>query len=158
MKKITGVNDLKTYCEQNNRPDLLNEWDYKENYPLKPEDVYYMSVKKIAWNCEKCGNHWISSVGQRMRGSGCKTCGYKKASETKKKTTIGKDDLVTLFPDVAEEWDYEKNYPYTPYEVKPNSEKIKPWWICPKGHSYQASLSNRTNRHSGCPYCTGKKV
>ena len=30
-KVISGVNDLKTWCENNNRNDLLKEWDYVNN-------------------------------------------------------------------------------------------------------------------------------
>jgi len=31
-------------------------------------------------------------------------------------------------------------------------------WICRKGHKYQATLGNRVNHNSGCPYCSGHKV
>ena len=36
--------------------------------------------------------------------------------------------------------------------------KRKVWWRCPQGHAYPASVGDRTAKHSGCPYCAGKKV
>ena len=38
----------------------------------------------------------------------------------------------------------------------PNSGK-KVWWICNKGHEWQASIAHR-NKGRGCPYCAGQKV
>lgn len=31
-------------------------------------------------------------------------------------------------------------------------------WRCPRGHEWKASPSNRINRKSGCPYCSGRLV
>lgn len=156
MVVVAGVNDLKTYCEKDGNTLLLDEWDYERNFPIAPEDVYFKASKKYYWKCQTCGNTWVASVGTRVAGHGCKICGYGKISDSKKKTIVGENDLETLFPLIAKEWDYEKNSPYTPKDVKPNSEKLKPWWICPQGHSYQASLTNRTHNNSGCPFCDGK--
>ena len=37
MGRVTfGKNDLQSWCEQNNRLDLLQEWDYEKNAPEKP--------------------------------------------------------------------------------------------------------------------------
>lgn len=33
--------------------------------------------------------------------------------------------------------------------------KTRLYWICSNGHSYKASLSNRTCHMTGCPYCKG---
>ena len=34
------------------------------------------------------------------------------------------------------------------------------WWKCNKGpdHEWEATVSNRTGRRSGCPFCDGKRV
>ena len=40
--------------------------------------------------------------------------------------------------------------------VTSGSDK-KVWWICSRGHSYQASIASRANG-KGCPICSGKKV
>ncbi len=61
--------------------------------------------------------------------------------------------LAELYPDIAKEWDYEKNYPLTPDRVAAHAGK-KAYWICPKGHSYPAEIASRTGkRPSGCPFC-----
>ena len=157
IKIVKGENDLESWCRKNNS-FLLKEWDYEKNNPVKPGDILYKSAAKYHWKCSECGNEWEATPRSRTEGHGCKICGYKKISETRKKTKVGINDLGTLFPEVAKEWDYGKNYPYTPQDVKPNSEKITPWWICSLGHSYKASLTNRTHNSSGCPYCDGKKA
>ena len=56
------------------------------------------------------------------------------------------------------EWNWEKN---NDLGISPNSFTLgsnkKVWWICDKGHSYEARISNK-NHGQGCPYCAGKKV
>ena len=60
--------------------------------------------------------------------------------------------------ELMKEWDYEKNgsLSYFPEKISLGSG-IKVWWICPKGHSYEASVTNR-NHGRGCKYCAGKAV
>ena len=59
-------------------------------------------------------------------------------------------------PNLAKEWDYEKNNGLTPADMMPNSGKIV-WWRCKKGHHWLARVADRT-KGGGCPYCSGKKV
>lgn len=55
------------------------------------------------------------------------------------------------------EWDHEKNNKTMLFAEKTTFGcGSKAWWICPKGHSYQARVSNRTILHRGCPYCAGR--
>lgn len=54
------------------------------------------------------------------------------------------------------QWDFSKNTGINPLDVSLHSSK-KVWWICDKGHSYQAVVSKR-NAGQGCPYCSGHKV
>ena len=61
-----------------------------------------------------------------------------------------------MFPLVAKEWHPEKNGELTPEKVTSKSGK-KVWWICPKDHSYEASVHSRAGSNSGCPYCAGQK-
>jgi DNA-directed RNA polymerase subunit RPC12/RpoP len=67
----------------------------------------------------------------------------------------GFNDLCTTHPELAKEWDYNKNK-LSPTEVSKGSAK-KIWWICSEGHSYLSSVSNRT-KGKGCPYCAGQRV
>jgi hypothetical protein len=96
-------------------PELSKEWDYEKNYPLRPEDVFAHSGQKAGWICIK-GHRYDSVIAGRSGcGHGCPYCyGLK----------ICKDNcLATLRPDLAKEWDYEKNYPLTPEDVSANSHK-----------------------------------
>jgi len=61
------------------------------------------------------------------------------------------------FPDIAKQWNYEKNGDLTPSDVRPMSNK-KVWWICSKGHEWAATIGSRASSGCGCPYCSGRKV
>jgi very-short-patch-repair endonuclease len=54
------------------------------------------------------------------------------------------------------EWNQEKNLNLDPYTFSLGSGK-KVWWICEKGHEWQAKIIKR-KRGDGCPYCCGKRV
>ena len=56
------------------------------------------------------------------------------------------------------EWDWNKNsnLGFNPKEITYHSGK-KVWWICEKGHSFDATVANRANG-KGCPICAGRKV
>lgn len=66
-------------------PELVKEWDYIKNAPLKPEDIVPGSGKKIWWICSKDSTHqWQAQVFKRHYGSGCPEC-YKLHREQRKK-------------------------------------------------------------------------
>ena len=69
------------------------------------------------------------------------------------KLVTGVNDLLTLFPDIAREWHPTLNT-MTPDQVAAHSGKTYVW-ICPNGHSYSMSVSERTrkDRTGGCPIC-----
>lgn len=62
-------------------------------------------------------------------------------------------------PEVLDEWDYDENEKIgiSPYNVTKGTA-LKVNWICDKGHKYKASVSMRTSQHTGCPYCSKKKI
>jgi hypothetical protein len=57
---------------------------------------------------------------------------------------------------LARQWHPTKNAPLTPDDVTAGSNR-KVWWVCGKGHEWQAVINNR-NHNDGCPYCSGRKV
>ena len=67
------------------------------------------------------------------------------------------NNITITHPDVAKEWDYEKNDGLLPTDVTRGQTK-KVFWKCPKGHSYQARIDHRCSMGSGCAYCSHKKV
>ena len=52
------------------------------------------------------------------------------------------------------EWEYNKNYPLTPYNCARGTSK-KVWWKCEKGHEWQAGVGYRTQFARPCPICNG---
>ena len=60
--------------------------------------------------------------------SNCSYCTNKKVKSNKE------NSLFFLFPEIAKEWDYEKNGDLKPTDVTKGSDK-KVWWKCKKGHS-----------------------
>lgn len=76
---FVGSNDFETWCKSNNREDLLNEWDYKNN-TLLPSEITPQSRKvKIHWKCNK-GHTWATYPCVRINGSGCPECNDNKTS------------------------------------------------------------------------------
>ena len=142
-KVLKGYNDLKTI-----NPSLAKEWNYKKNVGLTPEDVSSNSNKKIWWICTE-DHEWETTVNNRKKGTGCPYCSGRYAIE-------GTNDLQTVNPDLAGEWNYEKNEGLFPSKIKPNSNK-KIWWKCVKGHEWQATVAHRNNGR-GCPYCSGRRM
>ena len=139
-KPIPGFNDLQT-----SNPSLAEEWDYEKNNGLTPIDVMPNSGKKVWWRCRK-GHEWQARIADRNRGRRCPYCAGRYA-------VSGKNDLQTVNPILAKEWDYEKNEDLTPADVLPNSNKMV-WWKCKNGHQWQAVINSR-NSGCGCPYCAG---
>ncbi|MBR3969218.1 MAG: hypothetical protein IKJ93_06490 [Clostridia bacterium] len=142
QKVLKGYNDLQTV-----NPALANEWNYEKNNRLTPMNVSPNSHKKVWWKCSK-GHEWQATINHRNNGSGCPYCAGRFAVK-------GKNDLQTVNPTLANEWNYEKNDGLTPMDVLPNSNK-KVWWKCSKGHEWQAIIANR-NKGRGCPICRKNK-
>ena len=139
---LKGDNDLQTI-----NPVLAKEWNYEKNGKLKPEDYTINSNKKVWWKCNK-GHEWQAVIANRNNGKGCPYCSGRYAVN-------GKNDLQTVNPTLAKEWNYEKNIGLTPMNVMPNTNN-KVWWKCSKGHEWQAVIANRNNG-DGCPICNSER-
>ncbi len=173
---LSGYNDLKTWCIENSREDILLDWDNDKNESLSPEMIIAKSGKKVFWKCHKCGYEWKISPGERLKSSciNCyririaneakkrripkKTRNYSKKTPAEKKQPQVLISLLSEYPQIVEEWDYEKNKGLTPDIVSAYSQK-KVWWKCKSyGHSYEAIIGNRTKNGSSCPYCSNQKA
>lgn len=138
---IVGLTDLET-----TNPELLKEWDYSKNI-ITPKEIKAGSGTKVWWKCS-LGHSWSASPNHRTKGRGCPIC-------ANKVVLLGYNDLTTLKPNIASEWDYEKNGEKTPanYTVR-SGERV--WWKCKRNHSWEAVIASRTgNKYVGCPYCSG---
>jgi hypothetical protein len=69
----------------------------------------------------------------------------------------GFNDFATACPELALEWDIERNEALAPQKITKNHSK-KVWWTCSIGHSYQSTPANRASNGTGCPICAGKTV
>lgn len=126
-------------------PALIKDWDYEKNDRL-PSEVGSQSNTYANWKCHKCGYSWEAKICNRVNGRGCPCCAHKVLVK-------GINDLETLHPDLAKEWHPTKNGDLKPCDVLPG-QRLKVWWLCPNGHSYQATLNHRSNpQGTGCPIC-----
>ena len=138
---LEGYNDLAT-----THPDLAREWDYQRNGDLAPTNVIATQSPRIHWKCA-AGHEWEAILRNRtVLGTNCPYC-------SGRETTSGENDLNSLNPALAREWDPLKNGTLTPNQVKQKSSK-RVWWKCSRGHSWQQSVAVRANGN-GCPFCGG---
>lgn len=147
--------DSKSHSSQNNKvtleeayPELVAEWHPTKNGDKTPADFYPKSNKK-AWWLGSCGHEWCAVIASRTNGIGCPICSGRIPE-------VGVNDLATTHPELAKEWDYDRNKGLTPKEVKAGSHK-KVWWKCSKGHHFVAPPYRRaTGDKTGCPICSGR--
>lgn len=142
---LPGFNDLAT-----THPVLAAEWNEEKNGDLTPQRISYGYDKKVWWRCS-LGHEWKAPPSTRIRmAAGCPICsGYA--------VQKGYNDLETLYPLVAAEWNYEKNNALTPDQVVAGSNRLV-WWRCSLGHEWRAVIVDRTVGTNGCPYCSNRKV
>ena len=145
---------LYDYCKNNNKQYLLDEWDYESNNAigLFVDKISYGSGKIAHWVCSNNHKYQKRIDGRTSGGSKCPYC------ESHKKTLlINTNDLVTTYPTLVEEWDYDKNKTINPKYILPTS-KEKVWWKCKKcNNSWQAAIRQRTLVGHGCPFCAHQK-
>lgn len=138
LKLLSGFNDFST-----KHPELLNEWDYEKNGEnnITPETTKFNSNEDVFWKC--LNNHsWTASPIYRHRGFGkCVQC-----------VSLGEN-----FPELLEEWDYEKNT-VDPFQVRYGSGEKVYWKGKDCGHSWESVLRNRVRDNQNCPYCSGQRV
>lgn len=130
---------------------LTERWHPILNGDLLPDVISPGSHRKVWWRCE-AGHSWQAAVfSVVINGCDCPYC-------TGKKAIPGETDLLTLFPEIAQQLDMERNNDLDPRTIAPFAHE-KLWWKCDLGHSWQAAPFSRTReKSSGCPYCTGRKV
>ena len=157
-----GFNDLATRY-----PEIASEWHPYKNGDLTPDQVYFKTAKKVWWYKKywdpilnkEFEFSWEGKIYNRtIIGVGCP---YLSGHAV----LAGFNDLATRFPNLAKEWDYEKNGDLTPEQVMPGSRKIVHWkitYLDPKSNTdksleWKASCQCRT-KGLGCPYLSNNKV
>ena len=141
---LVGKTDLATCF-----PHLAAQWHPTKNLPLTPEQVLPGSRRAVWWLCQR-GHIWKAQIKSRVAGCGCPVC-------TNREILPGSNDLSSRFPELAAQWHPTQNGALSPEQVSPGTRR-KVWWICEKGHVWQASVVSRTSDGCGCPVCSGKQV
>ncbi|MDB4377297.1 zinc-ribbon domain-containing protein, partial [Akkermansiaceae bacterium] len=94
---------------------------------------------------------WEDKLINRKNGRTCPFCSIHSVSIQKR------------YPELAKQWDFEKNGEMTPLNTPFGYGKAV-WWKCSKGddHVWKATPNSRTKQKSGCstgcPICSGRKV
>lgn len=141
---LAGYNDLLSQY-----PKLASEFDEETN-KISVGNVLAGGHKKYCWKC-KNGHQYFASCSQRIKhNSGCPYCSGHKA-------IVGSNDLVTLNPEVAKDWDMEANDGKKANEFKAGSGYIASWKCATCGYKWKASINSRTSGR-GCPKCGLKKL
>jgi hypothetical protein len=143
-QKVNINNCLATNC-----PDISEEWHPTKNGTLTPFDITRGTTKKAWWLCKNNQNHeWETKIQNRtINKTGCPYCSGRFASEDY--------NITVTHSELMKEWNYKRN------DVIPTNytygSRLKVWWICEKGHEWEAAIANRTNLNRGCPYCNESK-
>ena len=117
---------LYDYCRETGETVLLDEWARDEN-GFGPEEVSYGSKVKCWWRCAKGHLYQASVTSRTNEHTGCPYC-------CGRTPVPGENDLATLYPQLAAEWDAEKNGDLTPQDVLPGSHR---------GHAPRATAGAR---------------
>jgi len=134
---------------QSEYSELARQWHPTKNASLTSDAVTPHSGQKVWWLCAH-GHEWKAVINSRTRGMGCPYCAGQKPTADR--------NVATKYPKLVEEWDWGKNNHRRPEDFTPRSSE-KVWWRCERGHSWQATISNRTRDYEGgCPCCSNRKL
>lgn len=149
------MNDISPIKERNNLvtkyPYIAEYWHPTKNGDLTPKDMAPKSNKPVWWTCEK-EHVYQRSVDQQVKCKGsCPVCNGRRLQR-------GINDVKTLYPLIAEEWDYERNLLDGPEDYTFVSVQKK-WWKCKDcGNIWETTIKRRCVCGNGCPSCARKKV
>lgn len=136
-----------------NNKKLMAEWDFEKNSTigLFPDILTEGSHCEAYWKCSICNQSYPKRICNRTAPSKVKVESEKCPVCLGRFIIPGINSLKAKYPKVVEEeWDYEKNTE-NPDKIPPTKNKVKYWWKCPNGHSYQNTANNRIS--SGIAFC-----
>ncbi len=129
-------------------PEVAAQWHPRKNGTLSPTQVVAGSVIKAWWLCGRGeGHEWQAVIWTRTRnGYGCPFCAGHRVAEARL--------LAKAFPEIAAEWDGDRNGNRTPYTVAADSSRTV-WWRCRRNprHIWRERIDVRTRKEAGCPDC-----
>jgi len=130
-----SIQNIHLWCKLNDKPYKLLSKEYKNNSKL------------LLWKCleNDCQEEFKMCWNNILQGQKCGYCTGKQ---------VGLSNCLAIkYPIVTSEWHLTKNGKLTPYDVTWGSGKYA-WWKCAEcDHEWEATISSRTSRNSGCPEC-----
>lgn len=150
-----GFNDLATVNKR-----LAEEWHPTKNGSLKPTDITANSNKKVWWllhyedtrTNKKFDFEWQATVSHRNSG---RQCPY--LSNPSTAVFVGFNDLQTTHPNIAKEWNFDKNGELRPTDVTAGSSRVV-WWkteLEGKTYEWKDKIFNRTVLNRTCLQLNG---
>jgi len=134
---VVGETDLAT-----THPEVAGYWAGVEG-EKSPCEVTAGSGVILTWRCTNGLPHTFPrAVAKRVENAKCSVC-------THHRLLSGFNDLATLYPELARDWDTEANG-VGPDQVTPGNGKRH--WRCEHGHTAHDTVPNRIHTH-GCPQC-----
>lgn len=140
----------KWICSHNNLerqyPLLVKEWNFEKN-KHRPSIYLPYSTDKVWWQCsDSCGCHcWQAKISNRVQGKdGCPFC--------KRSTLCTHSNITISHPYLCDEYDYKRNSLSPDNYTRASNATV--WWICSKGHNWQANITHRIYQELKCTVCS----
>jgi hypothetical protein len=126
-----------TNCLANANADLAKEWCYELNGPLTPNDVQAGGKQVVWWECQN-KHRWQAQIYERNKGrQNCKEC----------------CSLAFLYPELLEDWDYQRNEDIDPQTLHYQSHNMVYWKCSRCQNEWQSMVSERVKGHKTCMNC-----
>jgi hypothetical protein len=140
-----------------NHPELVLELHPTRNGSLDPKLIAASSSRKLWWCCGR-GHEWRAAVAARSSGRGCPACANVRHGQRlgERNQRVEPDrTLAVRHPALFRELHPTRNGAVDTYGLAAGSARIV-WWLCPKGHEWQARVVNRS-AGTGCPACAAER-
>lgn len=150
-KDGTGCPTCRRYPDELLRdryPELTREFHPTKNPAVRRGEIRTRHARPVWWRCAKNPEHiWRATVAARINTPCCPVCAGQ--------IPIPKLSLSASHPDLAREWDPERNGARGPDDVCASSPKLV-WWRCSanSSHVWEAKVYSRTRYGARCPSCS----
>ncbi len=144
-------------------PELAAQWHPIYNGDKKPEDFSTYSDAVVWWLCPRSYDHVFQRAISRRTASSafhkaCPYCSGDLESIAKPLRRSGwkyKSSILETHLAIASQWDFQKNGRWMPEDFTAGST-FRAWWKCPRGHTFQKQITQRTAVQAlsmGCAEC-----
>lgn len=142
---VPGLNDLFTEF-----PRCESVWDTQTN-TVDPHTIAAVTNLKVWWRCKKANHAPFQKTPREflMSRNKCPYCSGERVLR-------GYNDLATLYPEIAKEFDVERNEcgPEDVQAINLNRGiRIQFFWRCNAGHTYKRTVPEQVKNHKPCPVC-----